>query len=238
LFYLFERFFVFYLRDSKEEFFKKVFKGNANPFLKKIIIPVLLIVFIGSSVGFSFSRFYKRFPMMKFVLGKDIKKEYGLLEGRALRIRRAKGMIVPLEQAQELESLAIITQKFISKKDKIFMYPEEGSLYFLMERPFYGRFPMATFSWFNESWHQELMASLKNDPPRYVILPKVFDAKYGENYFLNENNKKKFDDVMWFVADHYERKATTLKSGVYELKKTYAKRLKQNTSAHSVRRIR
>ncbi|MBF0522067.1 MAG: glycosyltransferase family 39 protein [Candidatus Omnitrophica bacterium] len=268
LFYLLERFFVFFLSDfkhalcpektilnqpadlplktskSRRETTPDLF-GTVEPAkqevplcLRKMVIPVLMFLFIGSSLGFALIRYYKKFPMTKILLGQQICLKAAPTVERPLRILRAQGMVVPAVQAEDLESLTAMMQKFISDKDRIFMYPEEGALYFLAQRSVYGRFPMATLSWLNDRWHQQLMTDLKENPPQYIVLPKVFSAKYNDVYFLNDNNRIKFNDMLWFVAQNYVMKATTSKSVIYQRKSLDGKKPKQNISTHPVRRAR
>lgn len=194
LFYFLERLYEFYLKEEK------------SSLIKKKIIAVLLFISVGFSSIWALGALYQKIV-------------YSIKDTRVLQIRRAKGVVVPIDQAREIETLVMMIQKSISKKDKIFIYPEGGAFYFFMERPFYGRFPMAISSWFHEKWHKELMINLKNDPPAYIILPKVFSSKYDQAYLLEENNLKKFNELMWFISEQYIRKGTTLQSVIYALKK-------------------
>ena len=79
---------------------------------KKIYaVNFLIIAFIGSSLGFALTRYNRRFVMFKLIQGygggkRD--KDLSLLhevKKRPVRIERAKGMVVPAWQADEMEEI-------------------------------------------------------------------------------------------------------------------------------------
>lgn len=191
IFYFFDKGYVFFIANSSG---KKIRKS----------IVVLLCFWVGLSIV-SGIYFYQK----KIIAAvRDV---------RALQIPRAQKVLLPIDQARDIETLVMIVKRSVSLKDKIFIYPDGGALYFFMERPFYGRFPMAGLSGFNEKWHEELMALLKKDPPQYVILPKIFNSLYEKIYLGNEKKRKVFNEIMWFISEHYTRKGTTLDAIIYKL---------------------
>jgi hypothetical protein len=106
----------------------------------------------------------------------------------------------------------------MTKPDEaILMYPELAIYFFLTDRPFLGRFPMATFSWFDETWHRELMRDLKEVKPRYVVITRKYPVGWKEVYFGYETNRKKYREMMALVHAHYSPYMRTPNSFVLKL---------------------
>ena len=184
----------------------------------------LIIALIGSSIGYSMARFNHRFFVFKF-LGDKIKgKDTAYLRplsdaaSRPLKIERAKGIIVPMEQADELEQIQEFVQKHVAQDEAVFTYPELGAYNFLVDRRFYGRFPLATFAWFNDRWHRELLDQLNAAKPRYVILEKEIPQYWKDVYLGQEPNRKKFQEMMDFIYGNYTIVGETRLSYIYRLK--------------------
>ena len=130
-------------RDVKSARMLGCFRGWAVSFL--------LLAVIGSSLGYAFSRYYKRFPAVKWAvsgLGFIPKKDFSLLhdqEKKPVDIERAKGMVVPAWQAEDIEAVVSFLQAHTKKDEAIFAYPELGDFYFFADRPSVGRFPNRQF---------------------------------------------------------------------------------------------
>lgn len=184
----------------------------------------LIVALIGSSLGYAIARYNHRFFVFKFigskVQGKDTADLRPLTDtdARALKVERAKGIIVPAEQADELEQIQDFVQKHVVSNEELFTYPELGTYNFLVDRRFYGRFPLATFTWFNDRWHTALLEQLNKSKPRYIILEKEIPQYWKDVYLGLEPNKKKFQDMMDFIFTHYTIVGETRLSGIYQLK--------------------
>ncbi len=184
----------------------------------------LIVAMIGSSVGYAIARYNHRFFVFKFIGAKIKGKDTAYLrplsdvESRPLRIERAKGIIVPVEQADELEQIQDFVQKHVAEDEVLFTYPELGTYNFLVDRRFYGRFPLATFTWFNDRWHTELLAQLNKSKPQYIILEKEIPQYWKDVYLGLEPNRKKFREMMDFISAHYTLVAETRLSGIYQFK--------------------
>ncbi len=184
----------------------------------------LIVAMIGSSLGYAIARYNHRFFVFKFIgskiKGKDTADLRPLsdVESRPLRIERAKGIIVPAEQADELEQIQDFVQKHVASDEDLFTYPELGTYNFLVNRRFYGRFPLATFTWFNDRWHRELLTQLNKAKPRYIILEKEIPQYWKDVYLGLEPNRKKFHEMMEFISAHYALVGQTRLSGIYQLK--------------------
>ena len=132
-------------------------------------------------------------------------------------------MVVPVRQAEELEAIVTFLEEKTKKNEVVFMYPEMGLYNFLADRPFLGRFPMATFSWFNDHWHKELVQQFKNEKPRHVILPQKLTAVWDKVYFARQENRAKYDEVMSIIHDRYILEAVTPESYIYKIKNDLVK---------------
>lgn len=186
----------------------------------------LIVAMIGSSLGYAIARYNHRFFVFKFIGAKIHGKDTAYLrpltdtDARALKIERAKGVIVPAEQADELEQIQEFVQTHVAQDEAVFTYPELGTYNFLVDRRFYGRFPLATFTWFNDRWHAELLGQLNSSRPRYIILEKEIPQDWKDVYLGLEPNRKKFRDMMEFISSHYTLVGETRLSGIYQLKES------------------
>ena len=184
----------------------------------------LIVAMIGSSLGYAIARYNHRFFVSKFIgakiRGKDTAylRPLSVVESRPLRIERAKGIIVPAAQADELEQIQEFIRTHVAKDEVLFTYPELGTYNFLVDRRFYGRFPLATFTWFNDRWHAELLGQLNSSRPRYIILGKEIPQYWKDVYLGLEPNRKKFQQMMDFIHSNYVLVHETPRSGIYQLK--------------------
>ncbi|MBN1870278.1 MAG: hypothetical protein JW847_06880 [Candidatus Omnitrophica bacterium] len=192
--------------------------------LKIYGINALLFFFICSSIGYSIQRYNRRFFAFKFardkVFGKDTEylKPKANGEMRALNMERAKGILVPVEQADELEQVVAYLRSHAEEKEQVFTYPDFGTYNFLADRRAFGRFPLATFAWFNDRWHQDFLLKFKSSKPRYVILQKEIPQYWKDVYLALEPNREKFQEVMDMISSDYRIEAQTPLSYVYRLK--------------------
>ena len=187
-------------------------------------VGIFLFILIGSSLGYAVARYNHRFPAFKmmrnFLIGKH--EDLSLLseeETRPLQIERGKGMVVPSWQAQEIEGVVKFLQAHTTPGEAIFSFPEVGNFSFWADRPFVGRFPIATFSWMNERWYNELLSDFKNTKPKYVIMTHVGHRTFPEVwYFRNPKNKKYFEEFTNLILANYNLKESFSSVGIYQLK--------------------
>ena len=183
-----------------------------------------MFIFICSSIGYSIQRYNHRFFAFKFVrdkiLGKDTEhlKPLANEETRAVNVKRAEGILVPVQQADELEQIVSFMRNYVEEDEDIFTYPDFGTYNFLSGRRGFGKYPLATFTWFNDRWHEDFLAKFKSSRPRYVILQKEISQNWKDVYLALEPNRKKFRDVMDMITADYKIKAETPLSYIYELK--------------------
>jgi len=217
---------LFYL-DGKKEKFRVDIEAAAQTFIPRLKVYFISFLFVGfviSSLGYSIDRYNKRFFAFKYlrnvIMRKDTKEimPLGKVPSRALAIERAKGMVVPLEQANELEAIDNFFRKTTTVQETVLMYPELGTYSFLIDRPFLGRFPISTFSWFNDKWYEEFVLEFKKAKPRYIVLQKKFPPNWNEVYLALEANRKKYEEVMNLIDANYVLKTITPQSHIYEIK--------------------
>lgn len=227
-FFLLEEVYLLLVKIRRQEVERvKAFALRGWQFLitrKKIyLINFLILAFIGSSVGYAVARYNNRFVMAKLLgrkLGYGDDKGLSFLAGigkREVNIKRAKGMVVPAWQAQEMEEIVAFLEKNTKLDEVVFTYPELGNYNFWADRPFVGRFPIATFSWMDDRWHEELLADFKNAAPRYVIMTNSGHRTFPEEwYFRNTDNIAKFNTMTKLILDNYQPIKTFESVSLYE----------------------
>ncbi|MCX5681065.1 MAG: hypothetical protein NT079_02090 [Candidatus Omnitrophica bacterium] len=225
-FFMLERICLFLIRQ------KKNLKGSSahqfQPrFRKKVFLQALginffILAFFMSSISYAVHRYNHRFLVFKYlrdrIIGKDA-KELTPLEGqesKILTIQRARGMVVPFWQAEDFEQITEFVNKNTERQEAVFMFAEYGAYSFIVDRPFVGRFPMATFSWINDRWADELFEDLKKAKPRYAILPRQLDLTFEKVYFKVKQNKDNFDKVMSYINENYKIIKSTPSTYIYK----------------------
>ena len=78
---------------------------------------------------------------------------------------------------------------------------------------------MVTMSWFKEEWHAEFMKDLKGEMPRYAVVDKDPGPAFPAIFFQLERNKKKYDEVLEFIAKNYKVVDETSGTLIYKRKK-------------------
>ena len=84
------------------------------------------------------------------------------------------------------------------------MYPELGMYHFLFDRPFLGRFPITTFSWFNDQWFLEYLQHLKSKQAKYIVIQKDLPKNWYQIYLGYAPNIKKFDQMNDVIKKEYQ----------------------------------
>jgi hypothetical protein len=208
-FYLLERWFFFLREKGKEK--AKFFAAR-----------FLILVLIASSVGYAIQRYNSRFFVFKYVrnvlTGKETDSLKPLADIPMVRMEgvdRVRGMVAPQWQARNLTQLTGFFNEHTAPGEQVFMFPELGMYQFVINRPFVGRFPMVTFSWFQDHWHEEMAEDLKAAAPRFVVISKDPGPTFPQVYFRIEKNKQKYDEVMALIARDYVRIGETETLWIY-----------------------
>jgi len=192
--------------------------------LKTFGINFLILGFIMSSLGYSVMRYDRRFFSFQYVknilLNRDVDTLIPMSDQKMERmnLERLKGMVVPSWQAQDFRQLTEFVNQNTEPDEPVFMFPELGFYSFIIDRPFVGRFPIATFSWVDEEWHRELLKDLTKTKPRFVILPKKLDPVFDKVFFKLRNNKDHYDETMHYIIQNYQMVNQTHSLFIYSLK--------------------
>ena len=211
-------------QEEKQSFIKRLFPvslAGGRPYeacndkkwdtIKLVVVYLILMVFVAGSLGYAIQRYDHRFTMFKWIK-KEVfqQKVKGLsllenMESETLHLKRVDGITVPKWQAEEIRGVVEFLEENTAPDEAVFTYPELGNFNFYADRPFVGRFPIATFTWMEESWHQELLADFKNLKPRYVVMTNLGHRTFPRVwYFRNPKNKDRFDTFAKLILDDYE----------------------------------
>jgi hypothetical protein len=191
----------------------------------KWVGPVLLAAVIISSVIYSVGRFKTRYYRSSWVCQLIERKAGGkgeLINGSpvtSIDLPRIKHMVIPVWQATDLKQLKEFLDGHLPAHEKVLIYPETGALYFILDRPWVGRFPVVTLSWMDEGWFADFERTLERDPPRYAIVNKEKEFYFDTPYFLVPANRIKHERMMRFLYDHYEIEAQTPSYFIYRRSK-------------------
>jgi len=217
LFVLLERAF-FILKDKKGKIIQEM-NSMDTPLFKQRLKVWSIYIFLGgvifSSIRYPIDRMNKRFYAFKYVRNKIMGNETESLKPLhdqkkiELNLNRVKGLTVPTMQAQDFIELTKFMNDHTSPQDAVLMYPEGAAYSFIIDRPFVGRFPMANFSWFNDKYHDEYVASLSNTKAKFAVIPKELPYYFDKTHFIVKSNKRKYDEVMQFINNNYEIIKTT-----------------------------
>jgi len=187
----------------------------------------LILIFAVFSITYSFSRYNKRFSAIQWVVNKITGKEKDLsllkdIPKRPLNIERGKGMVVPLWQADEIEGVTRFLKENTAPDEAVFTFPELGNFNFWADRPFVGRFPIATFSWYQDRWHEELVADFKKAQPRFVVMTNLGHRTFpAALYFRYEKNVRKFNEFTHLILDHYTIVKSFESVSIYKRKENF-----------------
>lgn len=116
-----------------------------------------------------------------------------------LEIERAKGIMVPKDQKEEIEGVTNFIIKNTEQNEPIFTFPEHGIYNFFADRPVVGRFPIAGFAWTTKEYQSELLKSIKEAKPRYVIFGKRLS-----NLAMSIGRKEEvLPEISEFIRENY-----------------------------------
>lgn len=225
LFVLLERAYVWLDAKKGYHLLKMEMSLNKRLTMLKIYgVRFLIVALVMSSVMFALQRFNKRFFVFRWVRdsitgkNKDYLVPLNSQDKKAVNLPRVSGMTVPQWQAEDLEQLVKFVDAHTRPDEKVFMFPEMGAYYFVTNRQWVGRFPMVTFSWFNDRWHEEFVEQLSQEAPRYAFYLKDLGPTFPTVYFQIPENKEKFDQVDGFIKTNYRVIDQTPSFWIYEKK--------------------
>ncbi len=227
LFFLLERtfFFINEKKNALETTMSSIKNKKDRIFCCSKIYGINFLIFslIMSSLGYSIARYNHRFFAYKYVKNLITRRGTEQLiplsdqKSEQLNLPRVSGMVVPSWQAQDINQLTEFIQSNTKPNDPVFMFPELGSYSFIVDRPFIGRFPMATFSWFG-NWHEELYQDLAKAEPSIAVVSKDPGPFFEKVYFQVQQNKKSYDRITAYIEDKYDLVGTTPSLLIYRVK--------------------
>jgi hypothetical protein len=217
LFFMLEHaYFILIKAKNKRSMIKKsssIKKLRQKASWKIVGINTLLFLFLGSSVGYPIQRYHHRFFAFRYVFnlatGNDpleLKPSGKLV---AADIPAARGLYIPPWQKKDFQTLRNFVQENIPPGEKLFTFPELGIYNFIVDRPFVGKFPVVIFSWFNPRWEANLFQNLKQEKPRYALVPKKLDPVFDKVYFKVGSNRESYNRFQRYIQEHYTPVATT-----------------------------
>jgi len=220
---------LFFLKRQKEKILNSLKEMNSlrngwTQRAKVYFIHVMIFAFIASSLGYSIARYNSRFPAFQlvknFLIGKKKNlSPLGKEESATLRMERADGWVVPVWQAEEMKAVTEFLKKNTAPGEVVFTYPELGDFNFLADRPFLGKFPIATFSWIRGSWSDQLIEQLQKERPRYIVMTKLGHRTFPEVwYFRNAKNKEYFQRTTEYILSQYSVAQAFSSVEIYKLK--------------------
>jgi len=180
---------------------------------------------LASSIGYSVKRYSRHFPVYKELLNRlkgEESRDYSFLrdvEKRPLNIQRAKGMVVPVWQADDIEQVVRYIEANTVKGEPVLTYPELGNFNYWFDRPFVGRFPIATLSWAIKEWHEEYMNDIFVARPQYAIMTNLRHKTFPWMlYFQFPGNVSKFKELTGYIYDNYKPVMELSSVTIYERK--------------------
>lgn len=129
-------------------------------------------------------------------------EKYARISGdwQDLDLVRAKGIIVPKEQATAISEAVEFIRKNTNHDDEIFVFPHEGEYYFLADRASITRFTPAIYACIDVDYQKQIVTDLNYKKPRYCIYVKDAYVFTDYNKILNE---KRLNLVFSYLKDNY-----------------------------------
>ena len=85
------------------------------------------------------------------------------------RIERAGDIMVPKQQADDMEGVAAYLKNNTRKNEEVLAFPEDSFYNFLAERPAFSRFYVAGLAWTTPQWRAEILSELIKKPPKIIL---------------------------------------------------------------------
>jgi hypothetical protein len=189
-----------------------------------IVYKIALVAIILSSFGFSLSRLYKRFFSVRWAMyaisGRDTSELKPLSKetSSSIHFPRVQDMVVPSQQAEDIVQLQKFVDEHIDIGEPIWMYPELGTMHFLLDRPWVGKHAIPILSWMDGNWFDEYDQTLRAQPPRYAVWNKKVPEFYEKIHLSVPSNREKFEKHLNFLHANYSVITTTPTYNIYVYK--------------------
>jgi hypothetical protein len=116
-----------------------------------------------------------------------------------LKIERAKGIIVTTLQQEEIEGVTKYIIENTHSQEPIFTFPEHGIYYFFTDRPASSKFTIAIWVFMKKEYQEELLNSLKQTRPRYII----FGKSLSNSAKAIGRKKELLPEISSFINENY-----------------------------------
>lgn len=193
-----------------------VFSEKSNQFQKNIALVFVIMIFI-TTLSYALPRFQKRFIAMQMMWGGEKKLmktfPFNSKDLVVVDLPVMKGMAAPQDQVKDIMQLDRFFKINADSTSKIMFFPDAAGYYFILNRPFVGRFPVVSLSWISEKWHDEFMRHLITNPPDFVVTNKD-DPDYIDA--TTESNKQKIAQMQQFIHDNYHPASSTVTMNIWE----------------------
>ena len=130
-------------------------------------------------------------------------------------IARAKGSLVPVYQASEIEEVVSWVRQNSRPDEPLFCFPELDIFNFLCDRPQISRFYFAGYALSKPEWREELFAGLVREKPRIVLTQNVVPVLAGLT-----GEREVLPEIRNYILTHYEKVHTAHTIDIYKLKAT------------------
>lgn len=202
------------------------YAGSTKPSgrIKKALAMLLIITIPLYSVLFSLSKYNKRFFIFKEIRSLVLnRKRLGISFTEPgptmLKASRAKGVIVPKLEAEEIDGVVDYISSRAESRDIVFTFPDLGVYNFLTDRHPLGRFHTAEFSFMDPAWFREFFSELENKKPRFVICAR----EYSSIAPFRSKVEGYLDKIDKYLSENYEVKKSFYTLNVLERKVRYGK---------------
>ncbi|MFH1846511.1 MAG: hypothetical protein ABH869_03020 [Candidatus Omnitrophota bacterium] len=173
----------------------------------RLVIYVFIFIFGISYAVFSEKRFFGN--LKKWVYYQKNKEQLmpvysgvvpvSAVKWKALNIKRAKGVLVPEFQAEEMEMVTGYIKAVTVSGESVLAFPEHGIYNFLADRPCVGRFGVPTVAYTAPKWRQELVLAVKKEKPRYII----YNRELSNLAKAIKSTKELLPEVIDYIQKNY-----------------------------------
>ena len=123
------------------------------------------------------------------------------LKRAELSIERADGIIVSVQQAEEIEGVAQYIRSVTGPDEPVFAFPVHGVFNFLCDRPCVGRFGNPSLAWLAPVYREEVLRDLRSARPRYIIYSNRLSTLAGSI----RQKEELLPDVVEYIHENYEK---------------------------------
>ena len=121
-----------------------------------------------------------------------------------LTIDRAKGVIVPSDQAGEIEGVVKYMISKTRSNEPVFSFPEHGIFNFFIDRPCVDRFTIPGFALVPGEWRRELLVDLEKVKPKYAI----YSRRLSNLAMAANRDQEILPEIAQYIFTYYHKEAS------------------------------